>query len=390
MSTLTQASAQWASRPDDERFTSLTEMFDQMRAWRRASRASVLRSNQLEAVALDAKRLAICGPAGIPYEPTHWAFGQLAGLVGAPTRYMRELPAPLAADCLTYGLKFKREAMDQGVLLRASEDGPGKFLAATGPQYGRIWNADIVRAMCERFGDGISGDWRVPGEFGVALDRVTKANTTLYASDRDMFVFLADETNRIEIPNRRAGKMGSFARGFFVWNSEVGSRSCGIAEFFFDYTCCNRMVWGATGYKEITIRHSLNGPERFMTEAVPLLNRLHNSSPQPMIDAIERARGAKIDELDAWLRQRKAPENWAAQMSARHMAEEERPVETVWDAATALTAMARDVNHADTRVDMERVAGRWLQGATGHRASPGYAKTLDLTTHEIDADEMGL
>ena len=70
----------------------------------------------------------------------------------------------------------------------------------------------------------------MPGEFG---ERVTvkKENTTLYASDRDMFVFLADEENRIEIPGRRAGRSGSFARGFFVWNSEVGKkRSCDVEE----------------------------------------------------------------------------------------------------------------------------------------------------------------
>jgi hypothetical protein len=30
--------------------------------------------------------------------------------------------------------------------------------------------------------------------------------TTLFASDPDMFVFLADEENRIELPGRRAGR----------------------------------------------------------------------------------------------------------------------------------------------------------------------------------------
>ena len=29
--------------------------------------------------------------------------------------------------------------------------------AATGPAYGRIWDADIVDALVERFGDGVSG-----------------------------------------------------------------------------------------------------------------------------------------------------------------------------------------------------------------------------------------
>jgi len=43
---------------------------------------------------------------------------------------------------------------------------------------------------------------RVPGEFGRRVT-VTKENTTLYASDRDMFVFLADEENRMSRAARR-------------------------------------------------------------------------------------------------------------------------------------------------------------------------------------------
>jgi hypothetical protein len=39
----------------------------------------------------------------------------------------------------------------------------------------------------------------VPGEFGNRVT-VTKDNTTLFASDRDMFVFLADEENVILEP----------------------------------------------------------------------------------------------------------------------------------------------------------------------------------------------
>jgi hypothetical protein len=56
----------------------------------------------------------------------------------------------------------------------------------------------VVDALVDRFGDGITGTWRVPGEFGQRVT-ITKENTTLFASDRDMFVFLADEENRIEL-----------------------------------------------------------------------------------------------------------------------------------------------------------------------------------------------
>ena len=56
----------------------------------------------------------------------------------------------------------------------------------------------------------------VPGEFGGRVT-VTKDNTTLYASDRDMFVFLADEENRIELPNRDGRlKPGLFAQVRFA------------------------------------------------------------------------------------------------------------------------------------------------------------------------------
>jgi hypothetical protein len=38
-----------------------------------------------------------------------------------------------------------------------------------------------------------------------------------------------------ELPNRRAGRLGSSARGFFVWNSAVGKTALGAGFFLFDY-----------------------------------------------------------------------------------------------------------------------------------------------------------
>jgi hypothetical protein len=81
-----------------------------------------------------------------------------------------------------------------------------------------------------------------------------------------MFVFLADEERRIEIPNRRNGQPGSLARGFFVWNSEVGNTTLGAGFFLFDYVCCNRYVWGADQYTEVRIRHTSGAPDRWIEE----------------------------------------------------------------------------------------------------------------------------
>src|SRR5215469_10375538 len=265
MTTLMQAHRQWMSRAPDERFASLLEMQTFKRRVRENSRSHTISSRGLyvRPVEDDSRSLQILGNGyGLPAAaPTHWSFGQLCSLASpgnSPAGYFREtnMPARMIADCLNYNLRFTRGIEDIGVLLTSKEDGSvNELRSVNGPNYGRVYDADVVDALVNRFGDGVSGTWRVPGEFG---NRVTvdKQNTTLYASDRDMFVFLADEENRIELPNRRAGRSGSFARGFFVWNSEVGKTTLGAGFFLFDYVCCNRIIWGADQYTEVRIRHT--------------------------------------------------------------------------------------------------------------------------------------
>src|SRR5882672_2982755 len=294
---LMKASNQWATRPADERFTSLLDMHSHFVEQRQLSRAKVVASRNIHVLPEpDNKGLLVAGPQGQGFAPTHWAFGQLAQLAEAPASYLRSIPSPLAADCINYGLQFKRDIEDVGLLLY--KNGSPVIRAATGPNYGRIWNSDIVNGLVKQFGDGLTGDFRVPGEFGKHVD-VTKANTTLYAGDRDMFVFLADEEHRIEVPNRRNGEAGSFARGFFVWNSEVGKTTFGIGTFLFDYVCCNRIVWGAEGYGEISIRHTASAPERFIEQAAPALQLYAQSSTQSITKAVQAARAARIDKNGA-------------------------------------------------------------------------------------------
>jgi len=92
-------SSEWFSRPDDERFLSLGELADAVRARAECSRTSVVDSAliHVEASRDDHERLALVLPgADKPVAPTHWSFGQLASLVGAPAAYLRQIPAPLA------------------------------------------------------------------------------------------------------------------------------------------------------------------------------------------------------------------------------------------------------------------------------------------------------
>lgn len=366
MTTLMQANRQWASRPADQRFTSLDTMATMMHSVRDRSTANVVSNRALRFAPspADEKRgLVVQGGAGT-YDVTHWAFGQLAALAAAPAGYLRTLPAPIAADALNYGMRFARDVGEVQILREMYDDGAdsltkASITAATGPRYGRIWNADVIDAVRDKVGDGVSGRFRVPGEFGKAIE-VTKANTTLFASDRDMFVFLADETNRIELPNRRAGKSGSLAKGFFLWNSEVGAQTFGLGVFLFDYVCCNRIVWGAEGYKEIRIRHTAGAPDRWVEQALPQLAAYADEAAGPLEDKLIEAQHKRVDDdLTAFLSSRFTKAEVAGLQEA-HLQDEGRPIESLWDVVTGATAFARGIPNNDSRVDLERRAGALL------------------------------
>jgi hypothetical protein len=344
------------SRAPDERFASLLDMQAFKQRIRNASNSSVLSSRALTVLPIedDARGLRVTAKTeDSALIPTHWSFGQLCSLASpgnSPASYFREtrMPAPMIADCLNYNLRFNRGPEDIGLLATSRENGV-ELRSVNGPNYGRVYGADVVNALVDRFGDGVSGTWRVPGEFGVKVT-VDKGNTTLYASDRDMFVFLADEENRIELPNRRAGRMGSFARGFFVGNSEVGKSSLFAGFFLFDYVCCNRIIWGADQYTEVRIRHTKGAPDRWLEEVTPVLQEYAEGSAKPVVQAIEDARSKRIDDdLTAFLSKRFGKQ-MAPAIAAIHETEEGRPIETLWDVIVAApTAASTGLSSSSSR-----------------------------------------
>jgi RNAse (barnase) inhibitor barstar len=361
------ASHQWSTRPYDERFAGtkqygpVTEAKLAARMHRRNSKAIVVANRELSAHPVEGDDHGIVLMRGDNVAvPTNWAWGQLCQRAGAPASYLRDLPSPLAADNLNWGLHYKRDVESMGILLRSNGQGP-LVTAATGKDYGRIWDDDVLEAIEQRFGDGRSGDFRVPGEFGKRVE-ITKENTTVYASDRDMFVFLADEERRIDVPNRRDGKSGSMARGFFVGNSEVGAATLSIDTFLFDYVCCNRIVWGASDVARIRIRHTSGAPYRFVEEVAPALEEYAASSTKTMLDTIKNAKQKSLGEKDKVMEflSKRFTRSQAVAFNTAHEQEEGRPIETLWDAVTGATAYAKTIQFQDARVDLERKAGALL------------------------------
>ena len=184
-------SSEWFSRPADERYLSLSELFAAVRSRTERSRTRTVESAAIRVKAArdDAERLELILPgAEAPVAPTHWSFGQLASLVSAPATYLRQLPAPLAGINLQYGLTAHRA---EQVKTLEIDDGRIELRAVTGPDYGRIFDSELVAAVQRIAGNG-TGDsrWKVPGVLdwstGVYNPNVDISNdtTTLYASPR--------------------------------------------------------------------------------------------------------------------------------------------------------------------------------------------------------------
>jgi hypothetical protein len=357
-------SSEWFSRSDDERFLSLTDLMASVRTRADRSRTRTVESAAIgvEASREDAETLMLQLPNGRePLAPTHWSFGQIASLVGAPAAYLRQLPAPLAGINLQYGLTNHRA---EQVKILQTDDGRLELRAVTGPDYGRIFDHELVGAVQRIAGDGV-GDtrWKVPGvmdwstsTYNPRVD-VTKETTTLYAGDRDVFLFLVDDLNPIEAGKLADGSPDFYFRGFYCWNSEVGSKALGMASFYLRAVCQNRNLWGVEDFEEVVIRHSKYAANRFAHEAAPALESFANSSPAPFIAGVRAARERIVahteEDRQTFLRRRGFSKSETGKIIETVLAEEGRPPESVFDFVQGITALARGRTHQDARLDLE-------------------------------------
>ena len=364
-------SSQWFSRSDDERFLSLTALEEavSVRSMNAQQEIIDVRGVEIRAKSDDAENLKVTFD-NQELDATHWSFGQMASLAGAPAGYLRKLPSVIAGINLQYGLQNLRS---ENVKMFYNPE-QNQLLAATGTEYGRVYDWELVKAVRKIAGDG-TGDtrWKVPGAINWGNMTynpnvsITKDTTTLYASDRDVFMFLVDDTHPIEIGKLPNGDPDYVFRGFYVWNSEVGSKTLGISTFLFRAVCQNRNIWGAQDISEITIRHSKNAPQRFAAEVEPALLEYSNASDKGIILGIQNAKNAIVARSDDDRLQFLGKQGFSAKQAQRIIdrvvTEEGTKPESVWDFVQGITAVARDIGHTDDRITLERQAGNLLKKA---------------------------
>lgn len=385
---LFKASRQWAERPPDERFASLGDLDHACAGYRATAATASVPWGKLYVVT-EGEDVVIQGPSENPARLTHWAFGQLCARAEAPASYLRELPADLAATCLTHGLAQRgaADADDQAPasLMFHRDNGLLLCRAITSDRYTRIWNSDVTKRLLHLEAEG----WRVPParparenqlgtrpatEVDVLALRGPSSLTIsvgdpiapagLYASDHDMFAFLVNESRTLS-----AGPNDTLGRGFFVWNSEVGAASFGIMTFLYRYVCGNHIVWGASNVTELRVRHIGEADARAMRELGAELRRYADTSASEDEQRIAHARSFKLGKdkdavLDAIFRlrvaglTRKATE--AAILSTSTHFEDGDPY-SAWGVAQGLTRVSQDLAYADDRVTLDRAAGKILQ-----------------------------
>ncbi len=351
------ASNQWATRPADQRFTSLADLREKVNARRLRSRSVDLDLTAIHVEQRAGERPTLAINSGIaPCEPSHWAFSQFAGMVKAPANYLRTLPLDLTVNCLNAGIAAQPRDAVKFMTVTNPDGGLNTLQAVTSPTYGRIWDADCVDAV-GRIVERTGGAFINPPAYDIATGAVKPSG--LYASDRDVFMFMVDGGHMLDV-NPRA----QLHRGFIVWNSETGARTFGLMTFLFNKICGNHIIWGAQDVSTLLIRHSKNGPARFDSEAAPRLMEYVNSSAKreeaTVRAAVARALPATRDELDTFLapfKFTKAETSEAIEFARR----EEGQCATLWDLVQGFTAYARGFDYVDARIDLERRAGSLLK-----------------------------
>ena len=369
---LYQASRQWASRPDDEKFHTIQAAYYRSREYAESAveRADI-NPAALRAEA-DGKDVVLVHKGGIPARLTHWAFGQLAGVAAAPAGYLRRLPPTLAAQNLNHGLasRFGNTSnptdSDAKMNLLLHSNGSLVARAITSERYSRIWNYELLERMLDLQQYG--WDNPIPFEY-MNTDKATGGEKapTIYVSDHDMFVFQVNNRFRIAEPGNASG----LGRGFFVENSEVGAARFRLTTFLYRYMCCNHIIWGAENVKEIAVRHVGSAHDRMLYQLDSLAVELRDyanatgSQDEAKIRAARsyqipaKDKDALLDKIFSLLKGQvnRTTLEKSYDLAVEHEVTDGNP-RSAWGFAQGMTRFSQTIPYTDERVKVDRTAAR--------------------------------
>jgi hypothetical protein len=377
---LFKANSQWASRPADERFGSLEEMYAACKGYADASeevpvpfeRLTVLSARDTNEIVLAA---ALESGRTIKARLTHHAFGQIAARAGIAADMCRTTlkdNPTMVADLINYGLEVRRreETGERDAQLLIHPNGDTLARALTTKQYVRVWNYEIVERLIGLRDQG----WQVPparpafegqpgtrpateadvlrgSKFGLSVkvgDLIAPAG--LYASDHDMFGFMVFDDNRMVI----------------FENSEVGGKGIRRTTALYRHICGNHIIWGAQDVQTLSISHVGSVREKFLqinAELVEYANGAASIEEAQIKTARTRQIAATKEQvLDALFRLRVPGLGKEAIAKMYAVAEANEDTDgspfSVWAQVNAATRLSQETGYTDKRNALDVAAGK--------------------------------
>jgi len=348
------ANRQWATRPEDEKFKSIEELYNATKAYYTSAREKVIPLKSLSTVSLN-EEVGIVSSANIPATFTHWAFGQVCSRIGAPANYLRSLPSDLAVKNLNHGLDSYGEDSNKDVNLLFHQNGNLVLRSFTSERYARIWNYEVAERLLNlnTFGwKPATPDW----------NKQTENDTALYASDHDMFAFLMNDSYTISEP----GNPDGLKRGTIVYNSEVGASSLGFLHFLYRGMCGNHIIWGASKVLELKVRHIGDARRRWQGCHEQLQAYLESGS-QEQEKKIVAAQSVHIGYDKDTVLDKLFKSNLGLTRKALEAAydsvvpEQDGNANTVWGMVQGLTRYSQRTPYADERTGIDKAAGKLME-----------------------------
>lgn len=356
------AAAEYYSRPADEKYTSASALIEaaEHRHASSAERGYNLRDLQAAASSIDGQpTVALQSPKGAALV-THWGFGQLSRMLGAPAGYLRTLPPQLAADCINEGIRQAPAGERATLLVQAPNGRPAPTVRSiTSTTYGRLWDAALYRGLFDSLGE----KFELPPTWEGGKDGPRGG---AYMGDRDSFVVVVDGGSIVNDPSIRGGN-GQMYRGVMVRNSEVGACSVTIEQVLFEYICGNLNLWGAVIDRRFRRRHV---GKHVLRDVLREIGAIAFKFTQRSAAADERiirllidhelasSKAAIVDELRAM----GATEQ---QAGAAYDTIERSDIYTaaptsVWGVAQGLTELSQKTDYQDERYQLDQIAGKLI------------------------------
>lgn len=337
MTNLTSASNELFRRSPDECFASLSDLIRHCQAQNDAS-LDRWHLPQVLAPQSDDGRLILQPGTDGAFQMNDWSFSQLCGLSGVSKDTVNRLSPKTASEVFRETIPSRNKPLQ---ILTSGDT----VRSIHGASYTRLWNSELL-AIVQEF----ATDFQPP-------QKAATGGTGLYAGEQDIFCFLIDPTGWTEIGGE------AFAPGFFVWNSEVGKRSVGIASFWFQAVCANHIVWDAVDVVEFSRKHTANVRDALtpirqtLLRLVELRDQRRDGFARTMQKAVEATLGNDAEEVMKELT--KSGINRSLAKEALQIAEQKGRF-TIFSLVDALTRIAGRLTNAGDRIEADRQAAGLL------------------------------